>query len=85
MVIVIMRLVSVGQGVNMCSNKYKGIRSALIYDNNAMEMAMRHNCANFFAIPAMNANIENLHEYVRLGYQHTFDGGRHQLRIQELE
>jgi ribose 5-phosphate isomerase RpiB len=69
----------------MCANKYKGIRSALIYDYNAMEMAMRHNCANFFAIPAMNANIENLHEYVRLGYQHTFDGGRHQLRIQELE
>jgi ribose 5-phosphate isomerase RpiB len=50
-----------------------------------MEMAMRHNCANFFAIPAMNANSENLHEYLRLGFQHTFDGGRHQLRIQELE
>jgi RpiB/LacA/LacB family sugar-phosphate isomerase len=74
-----------GQGVNMCANKYKGIRSALIYDYNAMEMAMRHNCANFFAIPAMNANSENLHEYLRLGFQHTFDGGRHQLRIQELE
>ena len=36
-----------GQGVNICANKYKGIRSALIYDDFAMEMAIRHNCANF--------------------------------------
>ena len=35
-----------GQGVNICANKYKGIRSALIYDDFAMEMAIRHNCAN---------------------------------------
>jgi len=74
-----------GQGVNICANKYKGIRSALIYDNNAMEMAIRHNCANFFAIPAINATVENLQEYIEIGFQHSFDGGRHQIRIQELE
>lgn len=74
-----------GQGVNICANKYKGIRSALIYDENAMEMAVRHNCANFFAIPARNLDWSMIHEYIRLGFQHTFDGGRHQVRIQELE
>jgi len=37
-----------GQGVNMCANKFKGVRSALIYDKYSAEMAIRHNCANFF-------------------------------------
>jgi RpiB/LacA/LacB family sugar-phosphate isomerase len=74
-----------GQGVNICANKFKGIRSALIYDDNSMEMAIRHNCANFFAIPSRTLNWDKIHEYIRLGFQHTFDGGRHQVRIQELE
>ena len=79
-----------GQGVNMCANKYCGIRSALIYDDFSMEMAVRHNCANFFAIPS------KLHEEDKSGpppklwnlldicLKNTFDGGRHQARIQEF-
>jgi len=75
-----------GQGVNMCANKFKGIRSALIYDENAMEMAIRHNCANFFAIPAKLATSKDwLADLMYLAIKHTFDGGRHQTRIQELE
>ena len=74
-----------GQGVNICANKYKGIRSALIYDNFSMEMAVRHNCANFFAIPSREIDYEILDRYLYLCANHTFDGGRHQIRIQELE
>ena len=74
-----------GQGVNICANKYKGIRSALIYDNFSMEMAVRHNCANFFAIPSREIDYEILNRYLYLCANHTFDGGRHQIRIQELE
>ena len=74
-----------GQGVNICANKYKGIRSALIYDEFSMEMAIRHNCANFFAIPAKDYTIEKLDKYLEICSTHSFDGGRHQVRIQELE
>ena len=74
-----------GQGVNICANKYKGIRSALIYDNFAMEMAIRHNCANFFSIPAKDADYDVLDKYLEICSSNTFDGGRHQIRIQELE
>ena len=74
-----------GQGVNICANKYKGIRSALIYDEYSMEMAVRHNCANFFAIPAKDFTFERMDNYLKLCTNHTFDGGRHQVRIQELE
>jgi len=74
-----------GQGVNICANKYKGIRSALIYDDFAMEMAIRHNCANFFAIPAKDVDYDVLYKYIKICSSNTFDGGRHQIRIQELE
>jgi len=74
-----------GQGVNICANKFKGIRSAVIYDHNAMEMAIRHNCANFFAIPAKLASKEIFTDFLNIGVSNTFDGGRHQVRIQELE
>jgi len=74
-----------GQGVNICANKYKGIRSALIYDNFAMEMSIRHNCANFFSIPAKDVDYDVLCRYIETCFSNTFDGGRHQIRIQELE
>ena len=74
-----------GQGVNICANKYKGIRSALIYDTFSMQMAIRHNCANFFAIPSRGLDYATLDKYLYLCANHTFDGGRHQIRIQELE
>ena len=74
-----------GQGVNICANKYKRIRSALIYDEYAMEMSIRHNCANFFAIPSKNVNKETLELYLKIARENSFDGGRHQIRIQELE
>jgi ribose 5-phosphate isomerase RpiB len=50
-----------------------------------MEMSIRHNCANFFAIPSKSMNSETLSEYLNIARTHSFDGGRHQIRIQELE
>lgn len=74
-----------GQGVNICANKYKGIRSALIYNEYAMEMSIRHNCSNFFAIPSKKMTPEKLTKYLDIASNNSFDGGRHQIRIQELE
>lgn len=71
-----------GQGVNICANKFKGIRSALIYSEWAMEMAIRHNCANFFAIPE---SIVCLNKILDIAINNSFDGGRHQIRVSELE
>ena len=80
-----------GQGVNMCANKYKNIRSALIYDEFSAEMATRHNCANFFALPSKlyednpTGGPSAMYKVVSICLKNTFDGGRHQARIQELD
>lgn len=73
-----------GQGVNMASNKHKGIRSALIYSDYAAEYAVKHNDASFFAIPTINTSIDLLKRYYQIIISSKFEGGRHQLRLQKL-
>lgn len=73
-----------GQGINICANKRDDIRCGLIYNENSMEMAIRHNCSNFFAIPSIDSTNEKLNRYVEIALANSFDGGRHQIRVQEL-
>ena len=75
-----------GQGVNMCANKFKNVRGALIYDTYAAEMSRRHNCANFFSFPSrLYDESEKIEHVIKALVDNTFDGGRHQIRIQSLE
>ena len=74
-----------GQGVNMCANKFGGVRSALIYDNFSAEMSIRHNCANFFSFPErIFDNEDKCNEVIEILLNNSFDGGRHQIRVQGL-
>jgi RpiB/LacA/LacB family sugar-phosphate isomerase len=75
-----------GQGVNMCANKFHGVRSALVYDEFSAEMAVRHNCANFFSFPErIFIDEEKCKLALNILLENTFDGGRHQIRVQGLE
>ena len=75
-----------GQGVNMCANTYLGIRGALIFDEYTAEMLIRHNCANFFSFPSrIMDNHQQIDNIIKILSNNTFDGGRHQIRIQELK
>ena len=74
-----------GQGVNMCANKNSGVRSALVYDEYSAEMAVRHNCANFFVFPERGACSKTFEKYVNIIKSSSFDGGRHQARVMRLE
>lgn len=74
-----------GQAVNIAANKTDGIRSALIYDDYAAEYAVKHNCANFFSIPARVTTPDLLEEYINFWVNTRFEGGRHCSRIQKIE
>ena len=73
-----------GQGVNMCANKIKGIRSALIYDEEACKYAVEHNSANMFSFPSKHLNEEKFLAYVAMIRSSSFDGGRHYNRISNI-
>ena len=72
-----------GQGVNILANKFKWIRSALVFDDHTAEYSVRHNCANFFAIPSKYMNSDDLERAIRIWKDSSFDGGRHMTRMKK--
>lgn len=74
-----------GQGMNISGNKQSGIRSALVFNEYTAEYAVRHNCANYFAIPSKFVDANLLEEMIKIWIKTTFDGGRHATRIQKAE
>ena len=73
-----------GQGVNITANKFKGIRSALIFDAYTAEYAIRHNSANFFSIPSKYFKSSDIKKIINVLKNSSFDGGRHKLRIDKI-
>jgi RpiB/LacA/LacB family sugar-phosphate isomerase len=71
-----------GQGVNITANKVSGIRAALVLDEYMAEHAIRHNCANFFSVPSRY--VLEMPKIIDAWKYNTFDGGRHQNRLQGL-
>lgn len=74
-----------GQGVNICANKFSGITSALVFDEYTAEYAIKHNCANHFAIPTKYVNAEIFNKMVGLWKRIGFEGGRHFTRISKYD
>jgi len=70
-----------GQGVNIAANKVKGIRSALCYNEWAAEFAVKHSCANFFAISEKFCGENEMEAILEKVMSSSFQGGRHQTRL----
>lgn len=73
-----------GQAINISANKIKGIRAGLIFDEYTAEYAIRHNGINFASISEKYA-LDNLQNIIQCLKDNTFDGGRHQIRVQKIE
>lgn len=72
-----------GQGVNMCANHH-GLRSALVFNDYTAEMAVRHNCANFFGMSSKYITTEDIKIIIQTIKDNSFDGGRHMSRMTEV-
>lgn len=73
-----------GNGINMTVNKHKGIRSALCWNTELAALARQHNDANILALPARFVSIELALEMVNTFLIASFEGGRHQNRIDKI-
>ena len=74
-----------GQGVNIAASKHQGVRAALVPDEQYAELAIRHNAANFFSIPAGRMSDARLARVLAILQSETFDGGRHQNRLMKIQ
>ena len=73
-----------GNGVNMVVNKYSKVRSALCWNTELAGLARSHNNANILAIPARFVSEEVAIEMVNIFLTTSFEGGRHQNRVEKI-
>ena len=73
-----------GNGINMTSNKHKGIRAALCWNVEISELARLHNDANICSLPARFVDYNLAKEIVKKFLNTKFEGGRHLRRIEKI-
>ena len=73
-----------GNGANMTANKHKNIRSALCWNSQIASLARQHNNANILSLPARFISLDEAKEIVNLFLSTSFEGGRHQRRIEKI-
>lgn len=73
-----------GNGVCMTANKHRGVRAALCWNSEIAILARQHNNANVICIPARFVSIDVAKEMVRNFLDTSFEGGRHQNRVEKI-
>lgn len=73
-----------GQGISITANRYPLIRSALCWNTEIARLARQHNDANICSIPGRFVTDKEAVKIVRTFLEATFNGGRHQRRIDKI-
>jgi ribose 5-phosphate isomerase B len=74
-----------GIGVSISANKVKGIRAALVLNEEMASLSRKHNNSNFLALSEKFIDKDHLFNIVDTWLSTAFEGGRHQRRIDKLE
>jgi len=74
-----------GNGINMTANKHQKIRAALCWTSEISALARLHNDANVCSIPARFVSENEAIEIVKTFLLTTFEGGRHQKRVDKIQ
>ena len=73
-----------GNGANMTANKHQKIRSALCWSKEIATMSRTHNNANILSIPSRFVSLNEAKEMVNSFLNTSFEGGRHQTRVNKI-
>ncbi len=73
-----------GIGMSIAANKIDGIRAALVHDSFTAQMAKEHNNANILVLGGRVLSVETGCELVKVWLDSTFEGGRHQGRLDKI-
>lgn len=74
-----------GIGMSMIANKFKKIRAALCHNIYTTEMSRKHNNANILTLGARTLKTADALTMVKVWLNTSFEGGRHQDRIDYLQ
>lgn len=74
-----------GIGASIVANKFKGVRAALVFDEEMAELSKRHNDANFLALGERLVDEAKLTKILDVWLTTKFEGGRHERRVKKIE
>ena len=74
-----------GIGISIAANRFKNIRAALCTTKIHAEMARKHNDSNVLALGARVTDIKTIKDIVDVWLNTTFEGGRHQNRLELID
>lgn len=77
-------LCGTGIGISIAANKVKGVRAALVYDDNTAYLAKAHNNANIIALGGRTTTEEDAISIVNTFMNTTFEP-RHQSRLDKIK
>ncbi len=73
-----------GQGEQLAANKVRGVRAALCNELYTARLARAHNDANVLSIGARVVGVGLAEEILAIFLATSFEGGRHERRVQQL-
>ncbi len=74
-----------GVGVSIVANKVKGIRAALVFNEDIARLSREHNNANVMCLPARFLTTDQIERCLTNWFQAKFEGGRHARRVEKIE
>lgn len=74
-----------GQGICMAANKVPGVRGGVIRDLKDAEMTRRHNNANVACFGEQFTTPDDAIAALKVFLGTGFDGGRHEVRVEQLQ
>lgn len=73
-----------GNGVAMTANKYENVRAGLCWTKEITSLTREHNNANILCIPARFTSKQQALAIVETFLETSFEGGRHQNRVDKI-
>jgi ribose 5-phosphate isomerase B len=73
-----------GNGVCMTANKHRDIRAVLCWNTELARLARQHNNANIICLPARFVSIDEAKNMAEIFLTTSFEGGRHQTRVDKI-
>ncbi|HEX13909.1 MAG: ribose 5-phosphate isomerase B [Desulfurella sp.] len=74
-----------GIGMSISANRFVGVRCALCHDAYTAEFARKHNNANILAFGGRTTGLEIAKQMVYIFLNTSFEGGRHQRRVNKID
>ena len=80
-------IVICGSGLGVCytANRFPRVRAALVRDIEMAKASRAHNDANMLALPGDHIDAETAWEIIQIWLETPFEGGRHVIRVQQID